>query len=115
MNTLREQYIERYRLAVEALLPVAMTDTSGGRAAAQVLLSTYNAYEFHLDPTDLCFLDPEHFKAAITVIQLRCALSMEPHTVVESGSDRFSAVWKQWEHLHIQHRYAEHYNNGAAA
>ncbi|MFN3881464.1 MAG: hypothetical protein ACK4L8_08565 [Nitrincola lacisaponensis] len=109
----QEQLEQRYREAIEVLLPIAMKDTSGGRAAAQVLLSTYNAYEFHLDPLDLGLLDPDHFKAAFTVLQLRNLLSIEPHEMIENGDDRFLQVWQRWEQLRIQNRYKEAVMKGA--
>lgn len=105
MKMTNDQLIARYRTAVETLLPVAMQDTSGGRAAAQVLLSTFNWHEFHLDPLDLGLLDPPEFKAAFDVLLLRNTLSIEPHTVVENGSNRFLQVWNRWECLRIRNRY----------
>ncbi len=96
---------QRYRDAIEALLPVAMTDTSGGRAAAQLLLSAYNGNEFHLDVTDLGNLDPVLFDAAIDVIKLRTLANMEPHELIPYGNLRFLDVWKCWESLHVRYRY----------
>jgi hypothetical protein len=99
-------YLEqRYHDAVAALLPVAMTDTSGGRAAAQVLLSAYNGNEFHLDVTDLGNLDTRLFAAALEVIQLRTLANREPHELIEKGNDRFMQVWERWECLHVRNRY----------
>lgn len=74
--------VEEYRQAVESLVPFALTDTSGGRAAAGVLLSCYNAYKFHLDVTDLCLLDFDLYQAAIKVIRGRVELSKEPHQLI---------------------------------
>ncbi len=100
-----QQLEQRYRDAVETLLPVAMTDTSGGRAAAQVLLSAYNGNEFHLDVTDLGYLDPHLFAAARDVIQLRTIANREPHELIENGNERFLQVWERWECLHVRNRY----------
>jgi len=105
MSITQEQMLERYRSAVEALLPIAKTDTSGGRAAAQVLLSTYNCHEFHLDPLDLVMLDPPLIKAAFEVLQLRIILGREPNTLVENGDEQFDQVWQRWEHLRNCNRY----------
>ncbi|QEW06328.1 DUF7673 family protein [Nitrincola iocasae] len=108
----QEQLEQRYREAIEVLLPIAMKDTSGGRAAAQVLLSTYNAYQFHLNPLDLGLLDPQSlFNAAFDVLQLRIMLSIEPHEMIENGDDRFLQVWQRWEQLRIQNRYKEAVTN----
>ncbi len=101
-----QQVLERrYHDAVEALLPVAMTDTSGGRAAAQVLLSAYNGNEFHLDVTDLGNLDPALLDAAIDVIKLRTLANREPHELIPYGNLRFLEVWERWEGLHVRTRY----------
>jgi len=108
MNTTlqnQQQLEQRYRDAVETLLPVAMTDTSGGRAAAQVLLSAYNGNEFHLDVTDLGNLDTRLFAAALEVIQLRTLANREPHELVANGNGRFLQVWEKWRCLHVSCRY----------
>ncbi|SIQ11442.1 DUF7673 family protein [Marinobacterium stanieri] len=102
-----EQLEQRYRDAVETLLPAAMTDTSGGRAAAQVLLSAYNGNEFHLDVTDLGNLDPRLFNAAIEVILLRTLANREPHELADNGNARFRQVWELWECLHVRNRSQE--------
>ena len=41
-----------YEQAVEYLVSNAMDDTSGSRAATQVLLSLNNGYNWHMDLTD---------------------------------------------------------------
>jgi hypothetical protein len=102
-----QQLEQRYRDAVETLLPIAMTDTSGGRAAAQVLLSAYNGNEFHLDVTDLGNLDTRLFAAALDVIQLRTLANREPHELVENGNSRFLQVWEKWRCLRVSCRYKE--------
>ncbi len=105
MSHSTEQLEQRYSAAVETLLPVAMTNTSGGRAAAQVLLSAYNGNEFHLDVTDLGNLDTRLFNAAIEVIQLRTLANREPHELVENGDKRFAHICKRWMNLHVRKRY----------
>lgn len=99
--------IEAYAEAVHRLMPIAMADTSGSRAAAQVLLSAYNGYEFHLDVTDLALLDPRHLACALTVIKGRATLNREPHRVIPGGDEQFLRLWEQWEHLHVDRRYGE--------
>jgi hypothetical protein len=96
--------IEEYRHAVESLVPLALTDTSGGRAAAGVLLSCYNAYEFHLDVTDLCLLDIDRYQAAIQVIRGRIEISKEPHQLIKDGDKIFGRIWHLWEGLKIANR-----------
>lgn len=90
-----------YARAVATLAEVAQHTTSGGRAAAQVLLSTYNGYEFHIDATDLRLLDPRNLRAAITVLQGQADLHMEPQKCLVDGDQVFERLWKRWEHLSI--------------
>lgn len=103
--------LDDYRAAVSLLVTIAQHDTSGGRAAAQVLLGVYNGFEFHMDLTDLCVLDPEHLDAAITVLRCRALLSTEPHTLIDDGDAVFQALWEQWAWLRVRHRYSSHYQH----
>lgn len=96
-----------YAEAVAALVPVALTATSGGRAAAQVLLGTYNAHEFHVDLSDLLLLDGELREAALTVIAGRVHFNTEPHRLLVEGDAVFERIWNQWDQLRITHRYTE--------
>lgn len=99
------ELMSRYQAAVELLLPLAKQDTSGSVAAAQVLLSTYNAYEFHLNPIDLGLLEPQYIKAAFDVVQIRIILSVEPHTIIDNGDSEFESLWCRWDGLRICNRY----------
>lgn len=95
-----------YGQAVERLLSVALSDTSGGRAAAQVLLSTYNGHNYHMDLTELCVLDPlDLVNAALIVLRGRTLLGEEPQNVIKDGSARFLALEHAWPGLHIKNRY----------
>jgi len=111
-----EETLTLYRTSIERLLKVVEThpDTSGGRAAAQVLLGIYNSYDFHMDLVDLVFLDPEDLRAAVHAIWLRTLTSTEPHTLVDNGGDRFLALHNRFRQLHVEKRYAQHYQGGAA-
>lgn len=95
---------EEYGTGVGKLVPLALTSTSGGRAAAGVLLSTYNCYEFHLDVLDLCVLDLGHYLAAMAVIRGRVELGTEPQKMIENGEKVFGEIWDQWEGLMIINR-----------
>lgn len=98
--TLRE-----YGEAVALLTPLSQSDTAGGRAAAQVLLSAYNGYEFQLDITDLCNLSRDYYRAAITVIRGRVETAREPHLLVTDGDRHFRAIWERWQRtLHVHER-----------
>ena len=47
---------QQYQDAVIQLCELAQRDTSGSRAAAQVILSAYNGYRWQVDITELCYL-----------------------------------------------------------
>ena len=89
--------IQEYEEAVSQLIPLALTDSLAGRAAAQVLLGTFNGFKFKLDITDLCFLDRRNFDLAIAVIRGRVELGLEPHAVVDEGRENFYKIWDMWE------------------
>lgn len=60
-----------YAEAIEILLDLALrwSDKADGRAAAEVLLSAYNGYEFHLAPHEVrVFGEQRQRDAALTVI-----------------------------------------------
>lgn len=94
-----------YRDAVLLLVSVAQTDTSNARAAAQVLLSLYNGYEYHVDLTDLGVLDYINLQAALIAIRGRIFVSKEPHDVIENGKKIFAVLADEWAHLHVSKRY----------
>jgi hypothetical protein len=100
---------EEYAHAICKLVPMAKQDTSGSRAAAQVLLGTYNSGEFHCDLVDLALLDEEHFDAAIDVIRGRAQLRREPHELITNGDRHFGLIWERWGHLKISERYSHRY------
>lgn len=111
LPTLPRVTLEHYAAAVALLVQLALShsDTSGGQAAAQVLLGTYNAHEFHLDITDLCLLDDDALTAAWTVLRGRVELREEPQEHIKNGREVFAALWKEFQHLNTGHRYAELY------
>ncbi|MCC5811347.1 MAG: hypothetical protein JJU06_13335 [Ectothiorhodospiraceae bacterium] len=96
-----------YAEAVRRLYLTARHTTSGGRAAAQVLLSAYNGYEFHLDVVDLCLMDEQNLADALTVMQGRAMLGREPHNLLKNGGKLFEALAEQWSGLHVSQRYKE--------
>lgn len=98
-----------YAEAVEILLDLAhrWPDKADGRAAAEVLLSAYNGYDFHLAPHEVrSFGERRQRDAALTVI-FQCVVSpKEPHQVVPDGDRRFGALRKAFEdELHVRRRY----------
>lgn len=94
-----------YSDSISSLLSVAQGDTSGSRAAAQVLLSTYNGNNFHMNLTDLCVLDLKYVEQALIVLRGRVMLCIEPQQMIEDGKAKFSRLEKQWEHLYVKNRH----------
>jgi hypothetical protein len=99
-----------YKEAVLRLVRVAQTDTSNASAAAQVLLSLYNGYEYHVDLTEMGVLDYANLQAALIAIRGRIFVSKEPHEVIENGKRIFEVLSDEWSHLHIKNRYQKHLN-----
>lgn len=108
--TLRELKLMEYFQAVAMLANTALSVTSGGRAAAQVLLSAYNGDEWHLDVTDLCLLDEKHLAAALVVLQGRATLQREPQDCIKDGERVFRCLCSKWENLHVSRRYTKQHN-----
>lgn len=98
-----------YQEAVNLLVKVANTDTSNAMVAAQVLLSLYNGYNWHVDLCDLGYLDYDNLQAALICIRGRILLSIEPHEVIDNGKQIFSELENEWQHLHVRNRYAKIY------
>ena len=98
---------KEYEEAVRLLTTLAQTDTSGGRAAAQVVLSAYNGDEWQLDVTELSLLDGKYYLAAINVIRGRKELMIEPHNLIPNGRQIFHHIWNQWRRYHISNRWKQ--------
>ena len=98
-----------YARSISRLLKMAEGVTSGGRVAAQVLLSTYNGENYHLDATDLCILDHKDLEAAMMVLAQRVLTSKEPHTMDETFPDKFDQLEVTWHFLNIRERYGHKY------
>lgn len=98
---------EEYQKAVVLLTALAQTDTSGGRAAAQAVLSAYNGSDWQLDVTDLCVLDPENYQAALSVIRGRVELGIEPHRLIPDGDQVFGRIWDRWARYHLENRWKQ--------
>lgn len=98
-----------YAQSVEQLLRLGLRGNfgDGASAAAQVLLSAYSGYDWHLDVTDLSLLEGADFSCALTVIAARAIKRVEPHSVVPDGSRRFQSLAKIWRRLHIHNRWRD--------
>ena len=95
---------EEYGAAVNTLAKIALTETSGGRAAAQVLLSAWNGYVWQLDIPDLCYLDYGLLEQALIVIRGRVMLMKEPQEVIPEGNAVMKRIAVQWRHLNVERR-----------
>lgn len=95
---------EEYQYAVNTLVDIALTETSGGRAAAQVLLSAWNGYVWQLDIPDLCYLDYDLLEQALIVIRGRVMLMKEPQEVIPQGNAVMKRIAAQWQHLNAERR-----------
>ena len=96
--------IEQYAAAVVKFVDLARQPTSGGRVAAQVLLSAYNGCEFQLDLASMGNLDRGNFETAMTIIRGRYDTWHEPHQLIKDGSAAFGELWKTWFALHVEER-----------
>jgi len=97
--------IDDYANAVAKLAELALTGTSGGRAAAQVILSAYNGNNWQLDVTDLMVLDDDNYELAMAVINGRVQFREEPHLLINNGADVFKEIQKIWVRFHIANRW----------
>jgi hypothetical protein len=88
-----------YKDAILRLLKLAQGDSSAAEVAAQVLLSTYNSYNWRAPLAWFCHLDALNFDAAITVIKGRWSLHAEPHNVIQNGVTLFNDLKKRWPEL----------------
>lgn len=98
-----------YTAAVTTLVKLAGMDCGGSRVAAQVLLSTYNGYNWHMDLTELCNLSSEYYQAAIIVIRCRVEICREPHQMIDNSTAIFDRLEKEWQNYHIDKRYQSRY------
>lgn len=94
-----------YALAVKTLLPVALNDTSGGRVAANLLLSLYDADTYPLPLADLGILDLDLLEHALLALRGRILLGKEPHELVVNGQAQFTQLVALWPHLQARSRY----------
>lgn len=93
--------IEEYTNEVIKLIPVAFGDTGGSRVAAQVLLSAYDGANYRLNIVDLGLLDQSLYQASVAVIRGRTECRIEPHELIEDGSQIFENLCQEWSNLRI--------------
>ncbi|BFM16250.1 hypothetical protein R50073_24330 [Maricurvus nonylphenolicus] len=103
----KDEAVTAYAGAINRLLVLANAGGSGGRAAAQVLLSAYNGKAWQLDVTDLCLLDENNYQSALLVLHYRRALMQEPQEAIEDGDEKFHVLWEQWKRFHIDNRHKQ--------
>ena len=95
---------EQYAEAVVKFVNLARQPTSGGRVAAQVLLSAYNGSDFQLDVAGMGSLDWKNYEIAVTIIRGRYETGKEPHMLVVNGSSIFRDLWDTWFAMHVKER-----------
>ena len=88
-----------YSEAIIHLASIARHHTGGGSAAARILLSAYNHFEWSFSAGDIARFDDDVLEAALTVLHGRARLG-EPHRFVdvpEGDSERvFLDLWARW-------------------
>lgn len=100
-----------YGEGVKTLMEYALNQSgSGAYAAAQVLLSTYNSYNYHMALVDLNSLDQKGFDAAMAVIRGRVESGREPHELLKNGQLLFDELETKWKSLSVQDRYKKYCN-----
>lgn len=97
--------LDNYIYSIQLLMRTVELESGSSEVAAQLLLSVYNANEFHLSVCDLCTLDGEGREAAFAVMNGRINLSIEPHKLVHGGEEYFANLWHKYDYLHISKRY----------
>lgn len=94
-----------YKESVKYLVSHAENDTSGSRAAAQLLLSLYDGSKWHMDLSDFCIMDNCMVMQSLIAIRGRVILSKEPHSVIENGTEIFENLTRKWQHINVNNRY----------
>lgn len=89
-----------YKEAVQSLYQLAIDDTSGSKAAAQVLLSAYNSSNFQLAVADLQLMDLAYIEKALIVIRGCNLLFIGPHQVIDDGREKFYRLQELWPGYH---------------
>lgn len=102
-NDMRE--LPKYVEAVDKGMKLALThDSSAAGAMAQVLLSAYNSYNYHLAVADLGSLDGKYLDIALKIIYLRSGLMKEPQELIENGDAVFKDLQDRWPEFHVDKR-----------
>lgn len=88
-----------YGEAIIHLASVARHHTGGGEAAARILLSAYNHWEWSFSAGDIARFDDRVMESALIVLHGRARLG-EPHHFVDvpEGDPEtvFRDLWVQW-------------------
>lgn len=93
------EHILSLKESVKTLLKLANMNCGASEVAANILLSTYNFYDYPLNLSGLCLLDENYYQHAINVIGIRCRLGIEPHTLIFNGDLHFQRLAFSWHHL----------------
>lgn len=93
---------QEYSAAILRLVDLSKSDSSAGEVAAQILLSTYNSYNWYAQLAWFCHLDAFNLDAALTVIKGRVLLFEEPHNMIPNGNAVFEDLKQRWPNLPTQ-------------
>lgn len=104
MSTEQKITLEQYKNSVKQMLNLCNMRCGASRVAAQVLLSAYNGDDYQLDICALSLLDRANNRHAITVIRGRVELYIEPHELIDNGSEIFRKLCKEWSDYHVDNR-----------
>lgn len=97
---------EKYAQGVKILLNHAFRHptTSSANVCASVLLSCYSGAEFHVNLSSIGIIDFDLYQAALAVIRGRVERGMEPHEMIDGGSDIFPRLCEEYRHLTVINR-----------
>jgi len=104
---------KKYAAAVSKLASLAVTDSAGGVAAAEVLLSLRNGYAWPASLTSLRSLDHHNLDAAVKAIRYSAQNNTDPRTVIENGDDIFDRIALTHPTLYRPLRAQDDFLNGA--
>jgi len=96
---------QEYKSAITRLVSLSNMRCGASRVAAQILLGLYDGDQWHVDLIGLVLLDRNNYQAALTAIQGRIELGIEPHEVIDDGRAIFNRLQIDWYQLNVKNRY----------
>jgi len=83
---------KKFAAAVSKLARLAVTDSAGGVAAAEVLLSLRNGHAWPASLTSLRSFDHHNLDAAVEAIRYSAQNNTDPRTVIDNGDQIFDRI-----------------------